>query len=292
MGSGEPFAVNPTLKAVLWMSGALASFTTMAVAARIVSGELTTIQLLFFRTTIALFVLWIVFAVTGRRSLKVREPGIHLLRHVAHFGGQFGWFFGIAMIPLAEVFALEFTVPIWAALLAPFLIGERITAVRWLTVVLGFVGVLIVLRPGLAVVHPAAFAVLAGAVCYAVSHTLTKRLAAHDHPLLILLYMNLVQWPLAAVPVLFDWHMPSASMWPCLFAVGVTALTAHYCMSRALALGDATVVIPMDFLRLPLVAVLGWLLYSEQLDLFVLLGAAVMFSGNYINIRHELRRVV
>ncbi len=281
--------MNPTARAVVWMLGALASFTAMAVAARVVSTELNTFQLLFFRTSIALLVLLPVLFIV-RPPLRSARPGVHLIRHCAHFAGQYGWFFGIAAIPLAEVFALEFTVPIWAALLAPLLLGERLNHMRYLAVAMGFAGALVVLRPGLAVVHPAALAVLAGAAAYGVSHLLTKKLAATDHPLLILLYMNLVQWPLSALPVIFDWQTPSLALWPCLTAVGVTALTAHYCMSRALALADATVVIPVDFLRLPLVALLGWLLYSEAIDVFVLLGAALMFAGNYLSIRHELRR--
>lgn len=278
--------------AVLWMLGALGSFTAMAVAAREVSTELNTFQLLFFRTSIALAVLLIlVWPRYGNRVWRTQQPGAHGWRHLAHFAGQFGWFYGIAHIPLAEVFALEFTVPVWAALWATLLLGERMNRYRWMAVTLGLSGVLLILRPGVAIIDPAAMAVLAGAAAYGISHTLTRRLTLTDQPLTILFYMNLVQWPLSAWVIFFDWQMPSAQMWPCLIAIGLTALTAHYCMSRALALAEATVVIPIDFLRLPLVMALGWFLYGEALDVFVLFGAGLMFTGIFVNVLHEVRRV-
>jgi drug/metabolite transporter (DMT)-like permease len=151
-------------------------------------------------------------------------------------------------------------------------------------------GMLIILRPGFSVVTPAALAVLGGAVCYALSHTLTRRLAQTDAPVIILFYMTLIQLPLGLVPALRGWVTPTLAMWPWLLTVGVTALSGHYCMARAFALADATVVVPMDFLRLPLIALVGYLFYGEGIDGFVLGGAMVMLSGNVINIRAERMR--
>jgi len=152
--------------------------------------------------------------------------------------------------------------------------------------------VLLILRPGLAVVHPAALAVLLGAVAYGVSHTLTKKLSGYDRPLTILFYMTLMQLPLGLVPSLFDWTTPSLAMWPWLIAVGLTALSAHYCMTRAFLLADATVVVPLDFLRLPLVAVLGFLFYGESIEWFVFAGAILILAGNLLNIRGERAKPV
>ena len=149
---------------------------------------------------------------------------------------------------------------------------------------------LIILRPGLSVVTPAALAVLGGAVCYALSHTLTRRLAQTDAPIIILFYMTLIQLPLGLLPALRGWVSPMPSMWPWLLVVGVTALSGHYCMARAFALADATVVVPMDFLRLPLIALVGWICYGEGIDGFVLGGALVMLAGNIVNIRAERRQ--
>ncbi|NCC32054.1 MAG: DMT family transporter [Chloroflexia bacterium] len=271
--------------ATLWMSGALFSFTAMAVGGRELTGALSTFQILFFRSLIGLFVVSLLMWRTGWHQVRTPQLRVHLVRNLAHFGGQFGWFYGLAFIPLAEVFALEFTVPIWTALLAALILRERITVQRVTAIGFGMVGLLIILRPGFQVIHPAALAVLAGAVGYALSHTLTRKLALHDTPLTILFYMTVLQLPMGLIPALPNWQMPSLELWPWLGVVGVAALTAHYCMARALKVAEATVVVTLDFLRLPLVAIVGALLYQEPLDLLVLVGAAVMLFGNWINLR-------
>lgn len=284
-------APSAVMTAAIWMLGALLSFMAMAVAGRELSSELSTFQILFFRSLIGLVVVSALLGHSGWRQVRTRRPVLHLVRNLAHFGGQFGWFYGLAFIPLAEVFAIEFTVPIWTAILAALLLGERITGPRVAAITLGMLGLLIILRPGPQGVQPAALAVLAGAVGYALAHTLTRRLAQGDTPLCILFYMTVIQLPLSLVPTLAAWVTPSAALWPWLLVVGISALSAHYCLTSALSLADATVVVPMDFLRLPLIAVVGALLYQEALDPLVLLGAAVMLLGNWINLSAEGRRI-
>jgi len=270
--------------------GALVSFMAMAIGGRELSAELSTFQILFFRSLIGLLVITLLGGRSRGRHLVTRHIGVHMLRNGAHFVGQFGWFYGLAFIPLSDVFAVEFTTPIWTALWAAVLLRERLTRPRIVAIGFGVVGLLIILRPGLQSVHPAALAVLIGAVGYALSHTLTKKLAHVDHPLTILWYMTLIQLPLGLIPSLFQWVTPSYALWPWLLVVGLSALSAHYCMTRAFALADATVVVPLDFLRLPLIAVVGFLFYQESLNWGVLLGAAIMLLGNWINISAEQAR--
>lgn len=286
----SPSTPHAVLVAALWMSGALLSFMAMAVGGRELSAQLSTFQILFFRSLVGLVVISLLLRRAGWGQVAGRPFGLHLLRNLAHFGGQFGWFYGLAFIPLAEVFAIEFTVPIWTALWAAVLLGERLSGPRLAAVGLGIAGLLIMLRPGSQSVHPAALAVLAGAVGYALSHTLTRRLALSDPPLVILFYMTVIQLPLGLLPALATWTTPAPALWPWLLVVGLSALSAHYCMARALALAPATVVVPMDFLRLPLIAVVGALVYGERLEWSVLAGAAVMLLGNWINISAERRR--
>lgn len=280
---------HPVLRAVLWMSGALASFMAMAIGGRELSAELGTFEILFFRSLLGLGVIALLLGRRGWRQLRTRRFRLHLLRNTAHFAGQFGWFYGIAFLPLAEVFAIEFTVPVWTALLAATFLAERLGTARYAAVGLGVAGTLVILQPGVAALHPAAAAVLLSAVAYAISHTVTKRLAGIDTPLAILFYMTAIQLPLGLVPALAHWVTPSAAMWPWLVVVGLTALTAHYCMVRALALADVTVVVPMDFLRLPLIALVGLIFYGEHLAWPVLAGATLILAGNFINIRAERR---
>lgn len=285
-----PTAPDRVAFAALWMSGALFSFMAMAVGGRELAAELSTFQILFFRSLVGLIVVTWLVARTGWRQVTSPPLGLHVLRNLAHFGGQFGWFYGLAFIPLAQVFAIEFTVPIWTTIWAALLLGERVTAPRLAAVGLGIAGLLIILRPGVQNVHLASLAVLAGAVMFALTHTLTRRLALSETPLAVLFYMTLIQVPLGLLPSLVNWTIPSPALWPWLLVVGLGALSAHYCMTRALALAPATVVVPMDFLRLPLIAVVGAVAYGEPLEWTVLLGALVMLTGIWINVSAEQQR--
>ena len=273
------------------MVGTLVSFMTMAIGGRELSDELSTFQILFFRSVIGLLVISFLLHRRGWQQVRTPAISIHFIRNLAHYCGQFGWFYGLAFIPLAEVFAIEFTVPVWTALLAVFFLGERLTVPRMIAIGLGIVGMLIILRPGLEVMKPAALAVLGGAICYAISHIKTKKLAHIDTPLCILFYMTVIQLPLGLIPALYDWKTPSVDAWPWILMVGLTAMSAHYCLTRAMKLIDATVVVSMDFLRLPLIAAVGFLFYGEPLEWAVLIGALVMLIGNYISNRAEKRRL-
>jgi drug/metabolite transporter (DMT)-like permease len=281
----SPQSVTAVIRAALWMSGALVSFTAMAVAGRQLSVELTTFQILFFRSLVGLVVVVGLLQRSGWSRVKTSVFGTHLMRNVAHLGGQYGWFYGIAFIPLTEVFAIEFTIPIWTAILATICLGERMNALRALAVALGFVGILVILRPGMAGVSAPALAVLGGALCYAISHVFTKRLSGTEMPLTILFYMTVIQLPLALVPALPHWVWPSAELWPWVGVVAVTALSAHYCLTRAFRLADASVVIPIDFLRLPLIAVVGLLFYRETVSIWVFVGALIVCAATWLNLK-------
>ncbi len=275
----------PIILATLWMFGAIVSFSTMAIAGRELSSELTTFQILFYRSLAGFFLMLALLSRTGWWQLKTQHFRVHLIRNLAHYGGQYGWFYGIALIPLAEVFAIEFTMPIWTAIFAALLLGERVSRQRAIAIAIGFAGVMVMLRPGVAVVSPAALAVLAAALAYGFAHALTKRLSGTDSPMAILFYTTAIQLPLALVPALHDWTWPSLSMWPWVFGVGAAALSAHYCLTRAFMLEDAAVVMPIDFLRLPFIAVIGFIFYDEPLELWVFVGAAIVFSGSWLNLR-------
>ena len=281
--------LHPVIKAVLWMAGTLLSFMVMAVAGRELSQTLGTFEILFYRSAVGLVIIVALLQHAGWRQVGTRRPVVHLVRNSAHFIGQFGWFYGIAFIPLAEVFAIEFTAPIWAALLAVFLLGERMTRAKVASVALGVAGMLLILRPGLRVVDPAAVAVLIGAFGYSVTYVLTKKLTRQDSPLCILFFMTLMQLPMALVPVAGSLTLPTLELAPWMVLVGGSALTAHYCLARAFALADATVVVPLDFLRLPLISLVGYLFYHEQIDPLVFLGAVLMMTGNYVNVRAATR---
>jgi drug/metabolite transporter (DMT)-like permease len=274
------------LRGALWMVGALVSFSVMAVSVRELLHTMGAFEILFIRSFLSL--LFLLFLLPGRLgALRTRHFGLHLLRNVFHFGGQYAWVYAISILPLATVFAIEFTMPVWAAVLAMIFLGERLNQGRIVMLVLGVVGVFVMLRPGLAVIQPAALVMLLGAFAYASTMIATKRLAGHDSAYAILFYMAVIQLPLALVPALPQWVWPGMRDLPWVLALGVVGLSAHYCMTRAFRIADAMVVVPIDFLRLPLIAVVGALLYGERLELVFMVGAAVIFAGTFYSIRRE-----
>jgi drug/metabolite transporter (DMT)-like permease len=230
----------------------------------------------------------LLFLLPGRwKSLRTRHFGLHVLRNCFHFAGQYAWVYAISLLPLATVFAIEFTMPVWAAVLAMIFLGERLNQGRVVMLALGVVGVFVMLRPGVAVIQPAALVMLLGAFAYASTMIATKRLAGYDSAYAILFYMAVIQLPLGLVPALPQWVWPGLRDLPWVLALGVVGLSAHYCMTRAFRLADAMVVVPIDFLRLPLIAVVGALFYNEPLQLVIMVGAAIIFAGTFYSIRRE-----
>ncbi|MCW8908883.1 MAG: DMT family transporter [Sedimenticola sp.] len=273
---------------VLWMTGTLLSFCLMAVGARELSGDIDTFQTLFFRSLIGLLVVSAVILWSGTPAhFATRRGLLHTGRNIFHFGGQYGWFTGIALLPLAEVFALEFTVPIWTLLFAALFLKEGLTLRKGVAILFGIAGVLVIVQPGTEIFDIASLIVIGAAICYAVSHVSTKALSSTESPLTVLFYMCLVQLPIGLLLSLAHWRMPDLVQWFWLVVVGVTALSAHYCITRAMQLSEAGIVVTLDFLRLPLIGVVGILFYHEAFDLALILGAALMLVGNLINVQQQ-----
>jgi drug/metabolite transporter (DMT)-like permease len=281
-------------RVVLWMVGALLSFSVMAVSIRELSrGGLSIFEILAIRSGVALLVLSILLLVRPelRTYALPRRMGLNLFRNTVHYASQFSWALSLTMLPLAMVFALEFTMPGWTALLAVWFLHERLTPSRLGVVVLGFIGVLVILRPGIASFNPAAILVLLAAFGYAITMIATKKLTMTETTFGIIFWMAVIQFPLSligsdpAVFLQFETHhiLPA-------IGVGTAGLTSHYCLANAFRSGDATLVVPLDFIRIPLIAVVGWAFYGEPLDIFVLVGALIIVSGVIWNLRSEVAR--
>lgn len=271
---------------VIWMSGTLLSFSLMAIGAREISQDIATPQTLFFRSVIGLVCVSMILLLSREREqIQTNKLGLHTLRNIFHFAGQYGWFLGIGLLPLAEVFALEFTVPIWTLIVAALALGEKITVHKLAAIALGTLGVLVILQPGFAIIDTASLIVLASAVCYAVSHTATKSLSSSDSAMCILFFMCLMQLPIGLVLSLSSWVWPAGVQWLWLLIIGLTALSAHYCMVRAMRHAEASTVVSLDFLRLPLIALVGIVLYSEQFEFSLLIGGLLMLIGNIVSLK-------
>lgn len=278
---------TPLMIGTTWMVGTLLSFMLMAIGARELSGHLSTFQILFFRSAVGFILVSGFLFHSGWKGIRTRNGKLHFLRNIAHFLGQYGWFYGIAFIPLADVFAIEFTAPIWTAIFATLILKENLNYNKIIAITLGVVGVLVILRPGFEVINSAAIVVMFSAIFYALAHTLTKKLTVSEAPLSIIFYMTTIQLIICLFPSIDNWVTPKGVMWVWIILVGFTALSAHYCMAKALFLADVTIVVPLDFLRLPLIAIVGFALYNEEIDWLVLVGGGIMLLGNIINVYLE-----
>lgn len=277
------------VQGLVWMVGCLASFIGMAVASRELADSLSVVQILFFRSLVGLGVLALLAPGVFPACRKAGRIGLHLIRNLVHFAAQYCWTLGVVLLPLAEVFALEFTMPVWVAIFAWMLLGERIHRARLIAVLGSFAGVLVILRPGGEIIDPAAFFVLAAAMGYGLSIVLVKRLSQDCPPLVIVTWMIVMQLPMGLGLALLDWRSLDLSDLPWILLAGGTALSAHYTMARALRLLEASTVVPIDFARVPLIALVGFWVYGEALDPWLGLGALVIFGANYYALRHEVR---
>lgn len=279
-------------RASLWMIGAIASFSAMAVAGREVSFELDTFEIMLYRSLTGIVIVVCVAGASGALGqITTRHMGLHLVRNMAHFTGQNLWFFAIATVPFAQVFALEFTTPIWAILLAPLILRERISRMGLIVAGIGFAGILVVARPSPEAMSPGLVAAALCAVGFALSALFTRRLTRTETITCVLFYLTVMQalFGLVCAGLDGDIALPSAVSVPWLLLIGCAGLMAHFCLTNALALAPAAVVMPIDFARLPVIAVIGMAFYSEELDPLVFLGAAVIFGANYLNILSSQR---
>ncbi|MEL6118622.1 MAG: DMT family transporter [Pseudomonadota bacterium] len=281
------------LQAAAWMMGAVVSFSCMAVGGRSVSFELDTFEIMMFRSFVG-FIVVVGFAkMLGTLSeVKYDRLGTHALRNVFHFAGQNLWFYALTLIPLAQVVALEFTSPLWVLVLSPLFLGERLTRIRVIAAICGFVGVLIVARPSPETISVGMISAAIAAIGFAGTMILTKRLTRTQSLTCILFWMTAMQAVLGIVCAGYDGDIavPSLPSVPWLVLIGLAGLCAHFCLTKALTLAPATVIVPVDFLRLPVIAIIGLTLYAEPLDIFVILGAIIIFGANYANIWAETRK--
>lgn len=280
-------AGNPsTARAAAWMMASIALLLLMSISGRAITREIDVFQAMEMRSVIAFFMLLpLVFREGGFKAMRTGILPSHIGRNVAHYIGQFAWLMGLTIIPLAQVIAIEFTAPIWAAIMAAMFLGERLTWRKIVAISFGLVGVVLIVRPGSAALNPGHLIVLGAAFVFAISFIMTKALTRTDSVTNIIFWMLIIQSIIGLVPALRVWVWPSAGLWPWIVLLAFTGTFAHYCGAKALSYAEAMVVMPMDYLRVPASAALGYLLYAEAIDGLTALGAGLILFGNLFNLR-------
>ncbi len=276
------------LAAALWMTGAIAAFTAMAIATRQIKGVHDTFEILAYRSMIGWVIVVALAAAFGRLTdIRTDRLPSHMVRNVFHFTGQSLWFWAITMIPLAQVFALEFTSPIWVILLSPLVLGETLTRRKLVAAALGFAGVLIVARPDFGHVDYGVLAAAAAAFFFASTNLMTKLLTKGEPILSILFWLTLMQavFGTVAMTLFGTVTLPTLATLPWLVLIGISGITAHFSLTTALSLAPASTVVPVDFARLPIIAVVGALFYAEPIQPSLFAGAALIFLGIWLTLR-------
>jgi drug/metabolite transporter (DMT)-like permease len=279
--------------ALFWMTGWLVLMLVMAIAGREATRELSVFQVMLLRSVLGLFMLYpLVRAHGGLPAMQTRQLGKHAVRNAVHYAGQAGWIAALALIPLAQLVAMEFTMPLWTVLLAALVLGERLTRPKLWAVVLGLLGVGLIVRPSASGLNSGQLIALASACAFAVSVILVKSLTRTEGVVVIIFWMLVMQSLLGLVPALLSWRWPTPAVWAWVVVVAFCGTFSHYCMTNALNHADATLVVPMDFLRVPLTAVMAWFIYAEVLDLLMVVGTALILAANWMNLRSQVKPAV
>ncbi len=265
------------------MAGWLSATLAMTVAGRELAHSISVFELMLFRSAIAVVLLTPFVMLNGGIRHRLGQWKLHVARNIVHYSGQYAWFSALLLIPLAEVVAIEFTMPLWIAVLASAFLAERIYGAKVAALVIGFGGVLMIVKPGLTF-NPGHLVALAAALLFAGSVTLTKFITRRDSALTVIFMMFSIQTVIGLIPAYFTWVTPPPEAWKWIAIVATTGTVSHYCLSKAISLADATIVMPMDFLRLPLTALAGYLLYSEGIDGWSIAGAVLILAANTLNL--------
>jgi drug/metabolite transporter (DMT)-like permease len=268
------------VRGILWMIAAAVFFAGLNSAVRLGSTQVHVFEVVFFRNFFNLIFMlpWLIRM--GLGALRTQRLGLHALRSTFGLISMFLQFSALALMPLAEATAISFSAPLFAMIGAALVVGEKVRARRWIAIGIGFLGVAIVLRPGFAAVSLPALMMLIGSSVVGAGFTCVKLLSRTESPNVMVLFMGIFMAPVSLVPALFVWQWPSALGWLYLVAVGTCATLAHLCFNRAFAAAKASAVLPFDYLRLPLVALYGFLLFTEIPDVWTWAGAGVIVAAN------------
>lgn len=282
------------LRAAAWMMGAVVSFTSMAVAGREVAYQLDTFEIMTYRSLLGIVVVLSAAYFGGTlNQINRQQLGLHLIRNASHFTGQNLWFYALTLITLPQLFAFEFSVPLWVALLAPFFLSERLTLSRMSAAIVGFVGILIVARPDQVGLNAGIVAAAVAALGFTGSGIATKLLTRTQTITCIMFWLTAMQAVFGLTLAGYDGDiaLPNSHTLPWVILIGLAGLLAHFCITRALQIAPAIIVYPMDFVRLPIAAVIGILFYAEPFEIAVFVGGVIIIGANLLNIMAEQRAV-
>ena len=267
-------------RAALLMLGSTVFFGLMAVAIKLASDTLHAFEIAFFRNFFGVIAALPLLLKHGPGLLKTTQLPRYFIRCLIGVGSMFCGFWAIGHLPLAQAVSLSYSTPLFVTIAAVWFLHEQVRARRWAAVVLGFIGVMIIVRPGTAGFTAGSLVALSAAVLSGIVSIQIKQLSATEPADRIVLWTTMLWVPMSLGPALFVWEWPQGITWLWVAAAGLLGTSGHMLWTRALKLGDVSALTPISFMQLPLVAVLGYLLFDEKLDRWTVLGAVVIFAAN------------
>ncbi len=272
---------------IFWMCTATLISSISGGMVRELSGQIPTMELVFFRNVIALMVLVPIVWRQGVGLPSRSQIPVYALRVLFAFGAMVLLFYALARMPIADVYALQYTIPLFTILLAVVVLKQHADIHSWGACLFGFIGTLIVMRPGIVEITLASAAALSTAFMHAGNNTAIKVLARKDNPEVITLWTNIGMLPLALIPTLFLWVTPTLEQWPLVLGIGLVSSLGGYCFTRAVSSADARIVQPFQFSRMIFATAIGWIMFSELPDVWTWVGAAVIFAASYYVVYRE-----
>ena len=281
---------SPEIQGMVWMFLSTFAFTSMVGFVREASATFNTFEITFWRALFGLLFM-VPWLVRVRLSgLKTKCVGMHLTRNVLHFIGIVTWVYVVAWINLSVGIALQFTVPLFTIAMAALILKERVDRARWTATIIGFAGVLVIIRPDAGAIDALAVITLVSAAFYAASNIATMAIGQDDSSELVVFYMHLMHMPMALIGAFaMGMSVPNWTDLPTLAGVGISATFAHYLLAQALRVTDASVVMPIDFLKLPWIALLAYTFYGEVPAAGAWDGRTIIYGATYYILRREAR---
>ncbi len=282
-------AFPAAVRGAVWMVMGGVSLVLMAIDIRYLAPKFNVLEMIFIRSVISFcFMLPWAFKV-GLAGLKTERIGLHVFRNAIHYVGNLGWFLGVTLVTLADLSALQFTIPLFTVVMAALILHEKVGLHRWTATVIGFIGALIIIRPGYIPIEIGTIAVILSAFFYACSQIATKKLSDTDNPNLVIFYMGSIFVLISFGPAMFVWVTPDWQDAVPFLILGATGYFAHFCIIRAFAAADASYITPFDFVRLPVSAFFGFMLFGEATEAWTWIGAGIIFCATYYITWRETR---
>ena len=273
-----------------WALLAAVSFAVMMTSVRHMDGKFDAFEIVFFRALVGVFIVIPLVTKSGLKALRTERMPMHIVRTLFALFAMATLYYSLAELAVAQAIALTFLIPLFTTIAAGTLLGERVGIHRWSATLVGFAGAMVIIRPGFAEVSGPVLLVVLSSALYAGAWSSVKILTRTDSAAVTVFWMNVLMVPLTAIPLFWVWVTPSVEDILPLLIMALSGWSAHFCQARAFESSDASAVMPFDFLRLPLGALFGYLLFAEFIDAWTWTGAVIIFlAGYYITRREALR---